>query len=156
MRKLVVLLCLLTALALAAPVQASAPPTIIDDPVAGDTFVNPCTGEIVTLAGGVFQIVFHETIEGSDGFHAILEGNAQGVTGVSDTGTLYRAVGGFWAEFSTGPGRAETFTITDVFMLVSRGDGDNFAFIAAFHVTVDANGALTAFVDVEADGPCRG
>lgn len=156
MRKFVVLLCLLTALALAAPAQASAPPIIIDDPVAGDTLVNPCTGETVTLTRGVFQIVMHETIDGAGGFHAIIEGNAQGVTGVGDTGTTYRAVGGFWIEFSTGPDRAETITATDVFLLVSRGGGDNFAINAAFHVTVDANGTLTAFVDVEADGPCRG
>jgi hypothetical protein len=141
---------------LAMPAQANEPPVRIVDPVAGDTFVNPCTGETVTLVSGTFVIVLHGFEDSASGLHAIAEGNAHGVAGVGSTGTAYRAAGGFWAEFNVRPGSTAVVTITDVLQLISRGSGDNLTLDAAFHVTVNANGDPTAFVDVVADDTCRG
>lgn len=61
---------------------------------------------------------------------------------MSDTGTRYVGSGHNGDTFNTGPGRAETFTFVGLFRLVSRGSGDNSAFRAVFHVTVDANGEV--------------
>jgi hypothetical protein len=125
---------------------ASGPPTIIRDDVTGDTFVNPCNGETVTITSGTFQIVIHETATPSGGFHLIVEGNAQGVKGVGTSGTSYQVPGGFWFELNVTPG-AETTTETDVFNLVAKGSAPNFRVLGTFHVTIDAKGNVTAFVD---------
>ena len=56
--------------------------------VTGETVVNPCNGETVTITSGTFQIVVHETaIPG--GYHLNVEGNARGVKGVSASGANY-------------------------------------------------------------------
>lgn len=156
MRKFFVLAAVLAAFA-AAPAQANQPPQIVDTPVAGDSVVNQCTGETVTFVRGTFQIVFHETEDASDGFHFIVEGNAKGIEGVSDTGTHYRATGGFWAEGNkNGSTAQETFTVTEVFNLVSQGSGDNFTVESVFHFTVNSAGEVTSTFLRFADGTCRG
>jgi hypothetical protein len=125
-------------------------------PVAGDVETNPCTGEQITFTKGSFQIVERQAEDGGGGTHLIVEGNAQGVEGVTPAGVRYRGAGGFWLEANGTSGGAETFTVTDVFNLVSQGSGDNSAIQTAFHVSTDADGDVTAFVMNFADGGCRG
>lgn len=134
-------------LSVAGTALASAKPIIIRDDVAGDVFVNDCTGEVVTLTGGTFQIVFHETFDTSGCVHFIAEGNAKGVVGEGSFGNSYRATGGFWDEFNSNAGSQETFTGVFNIHLLSSGSDDNFILQGTFHVTVNANGDLTAFVD---------
>ncbi|MDP8942849.1 MAG: hypothetical protein M3N16_01815 [Actinomycetota bacterium] len=155
MRKLFVVPALALAALAAAPAHASQPPEIVRFPLAGELFVNPCNGEPVEIVRGEFQIVFHSTADGGGGFHTIAEGNAKGVEGVSPSGR-YRFGGGFWAEFNTGPNRAETFTVTDVFNAISQGSVENFTLETAVHFTIDANGRPTSVVANFADGTCRG
>jgi hypothetical protein len=133
---------------------AGGPPTITRDDVTGETFVNPCNGETVTLTSGTFQIVIHETATPSGGFHLIVEGNARGIKGVGTSGTTYQVPGGFWFELNVTPG-AETTTLTEVFNLVGKGATPDFRVLGTFHVTVDANGNVTAFVDRDSE-TCTG
>lgn len=159
MRKLLLVLSLLAAAVIAAaPAQGSEPSRIERFPVAGETWVNPCNGETVTLGGGVFQVVTHETTDASGGEHLIAEGNAKGVEGVGDAGNRYRATGGFWAEFNLNNGgdASQIFTITEVLNLVSRGSDDNFTVETVTHITVNSNGDVTSDFDLAADGTCRG
>lgn len=125
---------------------ASGPPTITREDVAGEMFINPCNGETLTLTSGTFQIVVHETLTPSGGFHLIVEGNAQGIRGVGTSGTTYQVPGGFWFELNVTPG-AETTTLTEVFNVVGSGTTPDFRVLGTFHVTVDANGNVTASVD---------
>lgn len=137
------------------PAQASQAPEILRFPVAGEVFVNPCTGETVTVVNGSFQIVLHETFDGSGGAHVIAEGNAHGVQAVSDTGTRYQLPGGFWAEFNTN-GDQQTESVVDVFNMISQGTGENFTIETVEHITVNANGDVTAEFSHFADSTCRG
>ena len=117
--------------------------------------MNPCNGEIVTFTGGVFQVVLHEVVDGADGFHFIAEGNAQGGRATGDAGGIYRATGGFWVEGLIRPGTTDVFSDVDVFNLIGRGSTPNFLFHLTLHVTVNANGDVTAFVNFES-AECRG
>lgn len=156
MRHALLALTVLAALA-SAPAQGSERTEMFRFAVAGGSVVNPCTGETVTFTQGSFQIVAREGEDSSGGLHVITEANAQGIEGVSDTGTPYRVSGGFWAELNdNGANAQQVFTVTDVLNLTSRGSGDNLAVQTAFHLTLDADGDVTSLHFEQADGPCRG
>jgi hypothetical protein len=143
------------ALSLLAPLaQAKEKPLIDRASVAGDTFVNPCTGEVVTLTSGTFQVVLHEFVDNGDGFHGIAEGNAMGVRGVGSAGNTYRAGGGFWFEFNSHEPQV-AFTGVDVLNLASKGSADNFVVVATVHLTVTPDGELVVFFEEER-AECRG
>jgi hypothetical protein len=100
-----------------------------------------CTGEDVLLSGRI-HLVSHLQSDGSVVGHF----NYQGVSGVGLTsGTTYRA--------ST----VDNFRLTEPFPtdinsvrsfhLISRGSEDDLLVFALFHITVDANGNITAEID---------
>ena len=115
--------------------------------------MNPCNGESIDLTG-TFQIVSHVTEDASGGFHAIVEGNAQGVGGVGASGARYRATGGFWDEFNTN-GRTQVFNSVAVFNLIGQGSAPNFLQKVTFKITFNANGELTTEV-IRTREVCRG
>ncbi len=131
---------------------ASEPPVILRIPI-NEPIVNPCNGESVFLTG-TFQIVLHGTEDASGGSHFIAEGNAQGVGGVSASGTKYRATGGFWDEFNSNNG-ATVFNSVGVFNIISQGTAPNFISEVTFKFTVNANGEPTAEV-VHINAKCVG
>jgi len=113
--------------------------------VIGETLVNPCNGETVTITSGTFQIVVHETaIPG--GYHLNIDGNARGVKGVSASGANYQVPGGFWTTTNATPG-AQMSTDVGVFNLVGQAGAPNFRTFGVLHVTVTANGDVTASID---------
>lgn len=113
--------------------------------VTGETLVNPCNGETVTITSGTFQIVVHETaIPG--GYHLNVEGNARGVKGVSASGANYQVPGGFWDTTNATPG-AQVNTQVGVFNLVGQAGAPNFRTLGVLHLTVAANGNVTASID---------
>ena len=79
----------------------------------------------------------------------------RGITAIGASGTTYRSVGAHSDYFSTGAGRATTFTLTVTFNVVSDGRADNFLAKATVHFTINANAEPTAeFEEIRAE--CRG
>jgi hypothetical protein len=129
------------------PATASASGAQIqNDSVAGEVLINPCNGESVTITSGTFQIVDHVTATTSGEFHVIAEGNAHGVKGVGTSGASYQAPGGFWVEMNATPG-AQVDTQVGFLALIGQGGAPNFRDGGVLHVTVDANGNVTASID---------
>jgi hypothetical protein len=131
---------------------ASQKPQIDRVPI-DETVVNPCNGEPIDLTG-TFQIVSHVHEDAGGGFHAIAEGNAQGIRGVGASGAQYRATGGFWVEFNSNR-RSEVFNAVEVFNIIGQGSAPNFLLKTTFKYTINANGELTAEV-VRTREVCRG
>jgi hypothetical protein len=111
----------------------------------------PCAldgaGELVELQGDLHS-VFHVTEDGSGGFHIGGLSSYQGVSGVGQTsGDSYQANGGSHFRFNAGDPLPFTDTFVDNFRIIGQGPGNNFLVHYNYHVTVNANGELTASVD---------
>lgn len=153
LRSLALLGSLVLGLALATVAHADEKPLTFTEPVE-EVFENPCTGETVTLTGEQV-IMVHQVDDGAGGFHETFTIHVHGITAVGASGTQYRSVGAHSDSFSTGPGRAASFTFTVAFLVVSEGGTDNFLAKATVHVTTNANGEPTAEV-VDFRAECRG
>jgi len=108
--------------------------------------LNPCTGDTIDFTG-TFHLVVAITQDGSGGFHVDVEDNVSGVTGVgSPSGISYHGVGGGWFELNGEPPFPFETTSTSVFGLMSVGSSPNFDVTTTFHITVLADGTITAQV----------
>lgn len=126
--------------------------TIARQDVTGSTAV--CNDTVLTVTSGVLKIVTHQTLTPSGAYHLAVEANAQGVHAVAPTGATYQLGGGFWIEMNATPG-ATTQTEVDVFNAIGQGSAPNFTVRGVVHMTVDANGNVTASVDhFTATGNC--
>jgi len=103
-------------------------------------------GEQVHLTGEQKNVI-HVTIDNAGGLHAKLHGNLQGVSGTGlTTGDKYQATGVINAEFNGKLGEEQTF-VRNVH-IVGQGNGNNSLIHVLFHITVNPNGSVTAFVDI--------
>lgn len=146
------ILALILTLALAAGIaspayaQASTITERVIEPF--ETIAPACNGEDVFLSGELL-LIFHTTIDAGGGIHSKFTLVPRHVRGVgSETGTIYKAVGGERSHFNVDADEAplnETFTT--MFNLVSQGGSDNLKSKGTFHITINANGEVTAFVD---------
>jgi hypothetical protein len=141
----------------AGPVVTDEPPVLIRQDVTGIGFPNPCTGEGITITGGSLQWVSHVTEDQHGGLHVSIRGNAQGVVAEGEaTGAMYRLAGDFWAEWNIRPGGLPfTTTVVEVHNVISSGPSDNVVVHILWHLTVGADGEVTAAVD-SFRGECRG
>ena len=132
------------------PVQAKATTVTTNSniPISLVVFV-PCaqggTGEIVKLSGDLHAL-FHVTIDNAGGFHFQSHFNPKGVSGLGlASGDKYRATGvtrfGFNAH-----GLPFEFTSINNFRIIGKGKGNNLLIHMVFHLTVNANGDVTASV----------
>jgi hypothetical protein len=109
----------------------------------------PCAnggaGEIVDLSG-TLHVVFHVTVDSDSGFHSKSHSQPQGVTGIGQiTGAKYQATGVTQDQFNGKVG--SEFTYVNNFRIIGQGPGNNFLVHQNVHVTVNANGEVTANVD---------
>jgi hypothetical protein len=117
-------------------------------PIALAVFV-PCAnggaGETVTLTGNLhFQS--HTTVDAQGGLHANVHTQPQGVSGTGDvTGAKYQGTGVTQDRINVTAG--ETFTFVNNFRIIGQGPGNNFLVHQNVHITINANGDLTADVD---------
>jgi hypothetical protein len=110
------------------------------------TVFNPCTGDLIAFTGNI-HLMFAKTADASGGFHFHADVNVSGVTGVGvPSGITYHGVGGDWFEFNASPPFPVEFTFTNVFGLISTGSSPNFVVTETFHMTVNADGTMTANV----------
>jgi hypothetical protein len=137
----------------AAPVRAQAQ-TFTDnvkEPIALAVFVecaNGGAGELVELTG-TLHVLFHVTVDAQGGVHVKSHFQPQGIRGVgSTTGDKYQATGVTQDHFNAGSdGLPVTFTFINNFRIIGKGPGNNFLVHETFHVTINANGQVTAEVD---------
>lgn len=109
----------------------------------------PCAaggaGEVVNLSG-TLHLLFHTTIDASGGFHSTFLSQPQGVSGTGlTTGDKYQGTGETQSTFNGKVGFESTFV--NNFKIIGQGPGNNFLVHENFHVTVNPNGEVTAFVD---------
>jgi hypothetical protein len=131
------------------PSFAAAALTISQDfPIDLFAFV-PCAaggaGELVELTGQLHDL-FHITQNNAGGVVVRILDNPQGVSGVGlTTGTKYQGTGGTQQTFTAAVG--ETNTFVNNFRVVGQGPNNNFVVHETAHLTVNANGTVTASVD---------
>lgn len=118
-------------------------------PVAGP--IDPCTGDPTTFSGN-FHLVANVTTSSNGGFHVVVHDNLDNTTSVDTvTGVTCRAMnstvgisGTF--SFNTSSGAATTHTSTNDAQTICPGPNNNSLFHFVTHVTVNANGDVTAAV----------
>lgn len=109
----------------------------------------PCAaagaGEYVQLSGSI-HILFVTTIDSKGGFHSTYHFQPQGVSGTGlTTGAKYQATGVTQGTFNGKVGVSESFV--NNFRIIGQGGAGKFLVHENIHVTVNANGEVTAFVD---------
>lgn len=115
-----------------------------------DTFVYvPCAnggnGEVVVLAGSL-HVLYHVTLTDQGGYHVKSHSQPQGVSGVGlTTGDAYVGTGVTQNQFNGTVGYETTYI--NNFRIVGQGNGNNYLVHETYHVTINANGEVTAYVD---------
>jgi hypothetical protein len=110
------------------------------------TVASPCNGDVIAVTGTI-HLLASSTSDGSGGFHVSFMDNVSGITGVGSlSGATYHGVGGDWFSGNARPPFPVEFTQTDVFGLISAGSAPNFIMTDTLHITVNADGTLTANV----------
>jgi hypothetical protein len=148
-RKVLVLVLVLALAAVTTfPAYAQAITMIDRVTVPYETIVTACNGEDVYLSGELL-LISQTTVDANTGVHSQFTLVPQYVRGVGSlTGTQYKAVGGDRSHFNIDADSAPaTYTNTDMYLLVSQGGTENLLVKFTLHVTVNANGEGTAFVD---------
>jgi hypothetical protein len=151
MKKLVCVAAVtLGALIAAAQTGASATPFTQSTRFPIDIFVFvPCAnggaGEDIELSGTLHDL-FHVASDGAGGFHVRTLDNPQGVSGTGlTTGVKYQGTGVTQDQFNAKAGFEETFV--NNFRIIGQGPGNNLLVHDNFHVTLNANGEITASHD---------
>jgi hypothetical protein len=106
----------------------------------------PCAGELVVL-NGPLHILSTVTFDSAGGFHMVAHFQPQGISGLGQTtGAKYQATGE--TEFQTSA-KALPFETSFVnnFKIIGQGPGNNLLIHENFHLTVNANGTVTAVID---------
>jgi hypothetical protein len=125
--------------------QARADVTFNGDIPIKASVVNPCNGETVVLTGSGHEVV-RLTLNGNT-IHAGVHVDVGGVSGVGlTTGAKYSVSDSFNDQFNLFPG--ETETAGENYHLIAHGQAPNFVAHALFHITINANGDVTSFIDI--------
>lgn len=133
----------------AAPELAAVAFTIQSDFPFDQTIFVPCgnggAGQDVAFSGNIHD-VFHVTQGPSGNLTVKMLDNPQGVTGVGQaTGAIYHATGQTQQITTTRFGESTSFI--NRFHLVSSGPGTTLIVFETLHLTINANGTLTSFLD---------
>jgi hypothetical protein len=108
-----------------------------------------CAGESVALLGEI-EIFSQSTEDDNGGVHLSTHVRPSGVVGVGLTsGLMYRGTGGtFEAEGYAADGYPAVYTFVNNFRIIGQGPGNNLLMHMTIHQTINANGELTADVDL--------
>lgn len=142
---------LLRALLLTAFLTSGLNAAVITDikvPVNIPVFI-PCaaggTGELVVLQGNL-HVLLRFTVSTSGTIHAGMHFQPQGISGVGQTtGDKYQGTGVTQDEVNLTVGTEET--MVNNFRIIGQGNGNNFLMHETFHITINANGTVTASLD---------
>ena len=113
---------------------------------------NGGAGEEVHLTG-YLHVTFSQTFDNAGGVHVKMHANPQGISGIGQTtGDQYRGTGVSQDQFNAKVG--EEYTFINNFNIIGQGPGNNALVHENFHITIDANGNLTADFD-NSHSECR-
>jgi hypothetical protein len=102
-----------------------------------------CT-EPIALTGSM-HIVMTETVSASGNRHMLVHFQPQGISGTGlMSGTPYQATGVTQQSFSSHDPLPYTSTVVNNFRLIGRGPDNNRLVHENYHITVNANGEITA------------
>jgi predicted extracellular nuclease len=106
---------------------------------------NAGAGELVLLSG-TQHALFHVTTDNQGGLHLKSTIQFQGVSGIGQSsGDKYQATGASQSETTITAGSEQT--LVNSFKIIGEGPGNNLLVRQTTHVTITANGDLTAFVN---------
>ena len=143
MKKRLVLLTTMTALAIPVAAQASA----TTEKLPFDADVIACNGDVIHISGTLLNI-FTETTTPSGGFIVSSHFQPQGIKGVDlTTGTKYVATGLTRDIQVVSPAGGFTETFVNRFHIQATTGAESFIVSEVFHITVNAHGDVSAFVD---------
>jgi hypothetical protein len=145
------------ALTLAIAGAANAASAITRTDLTGTAFANPCTAEPIIIVGGTLQSIVNSTSDGAGGLHVDIRGSAQDVVAKGGTsGDMYHLSGDFWSEQTVHDASYPVvLTVVEVHNAVSAGSAEDFIVHIVRHLTIDANGDVTASVET-VSAECRG
>ena len=137
-------------------VKVEAPPLLGPEQQAA---LEACVGEPITMSG-TLNMVSHVTIDANGDFHAHININAQGITAVGQSGTIYRSPGAFETFINaSGTPPNLTFPLENDFdlmiSLIGPGQAPNARLTIQFHITINANGVTTAFINKPLEVRCQ-
>lgn len=151
-RRLALAVCFVAALvsvatAYPARISAAASTTTLNYTIPiDDTYYNFCTGERIATTGE-FHIVVQQVTDASGATHLTFVGNTVNMQGIGDQGNTYR-VSGILRQHNSPVGPAPwVYQYTDIFNLISKGGTVDFHYQVEIHMTIDANGTLTAAIE---------
>jgi hypothetical protein len=109
----------------------------------------PCAdggnGELVVFEGNL-HVLTAVTFDRRGGVHVKTHNQPQGLTGVGQTtGDQYQATGVTQDEFNAKVG--QTYTFVNNFRIIGQATGNNFLVHKTYHLTINANGTVTAVHD---------
>ena len=110
--------------------------------------VNPCNGDVITFPGARLHVKFSTTVDANGGLHTTFHfqpKNARGVgapSGISYNGTGITRGN---TNFPSGGGFNDTFV--NNFRMIAAANGPSFQVHQTMHITINANGDLTALVN---------
>jgi len=114
-------------------------------PFVADVLI-PSSGEVVHLEGKL-HIVLTSVVDGDGGLHISGHFQPQGVKGVGSLGNSYVAVGITRSNFNIRPPFPNEQTYVNDFYIIGQAKADSFKVHQTIHITVNANGEVTATVD---------
>lgn len=139
------LVALFTAIALSLTLILSASAEAVTNTRQAFTFTqgSPCTQEEITFTGEIHGI-FRTTLDGSGGFHEVFHIQIHAM-GTGSTGTEYN----FSDEITQQVNGKVGLEVTSVnsFNIISKGSAPNLILFMQAHMTVNANGDVTASFD---------
>lgn len=122
-------------------------------PISG-TIINPCNGDLLGYQG-VNHLVMHITQDSDGGIHGYYSLNHSNLKAVAPDGTEYSLTGGYRRNINQRPPAPWTVTSTERFNVVSHGSEPNWIIWGRSHLTINANGEVTA-AHSDFDTECRG
>jgi hypothetical protein len=113
-----------------------------------ETIFNPCTGEQLDVSGNIHFLV-SMTVNSNTSFFTLTVNNDEVVATGETTGNTYRDQGvGTFSESSSNFGFPVEFTAENNSELIGTKSTAGRALLEeTLHVTINANGTMTAFVD---------
>jgi hypothetical protein len=115
----------------------------------GFSYFIPCAaggaGELVVFTGELHMLIAF-TANSAGGFHLKEHFQPQGLTGIGlTTGLKYQATGVTQEEINVNAAQVTTFV--NNFKLIGQGPGNNFLVHENTHITINADGTVTASFD---------
>src|SRR5262245_12993623 len=106
----------------------------------------PCVPEVVVLTGEL-HILTAQVVDSDGGIHIKTHFQPQGISGVGPvTGAKYQGTGVTQEHINIHSSPAIEDTFVNNFRMIGQGPGNNLLVHTTFHVTVNADGVVTAQV----------